>query len=65
MHSKHTKDIKIVYYGCSVHVLDLLGEDIYIPTLIEHIIFSYKIFCNKHLPAALYKQINCNRLKDF
>ncbi|CAG9814586.1 unnamed protein product [Phaedon cochleariae] len=57
MRKELIKDVDIIHYGCSAHILNLLAEDLDIPGVTEHILKAIKYFRNKHLPAAFYKEM--------
>lgn len=57
MRKELVKDVEIIHYGCSAHILNLLAEDLDIPGVTEHILKVIKYFRNKHLPAAFYKEM--------
>lgn len=46
----------IITYGCSAHILNLLGKDIDVPSLKDEVKKIIKYFKYTHFPAAKYKQ---------
>ena len=62
MRKELIKDIDIIHYGCSAHILNLLAQDLNIPGVTEHILKVIKYFRNKHLPAAFYKEMKGKKL---
>ena len=47
-----TPNMDITVYGCSVHMLNLLGEDVTPSDVIKHVKDINKYFRNHHKPLA-------------
>lgn len=50
------KDDKLIAYGCSAHLLNLLAQDLQIQGIKEHVTQIIKYFRNHHVPGSLYKE---------
>ena len=55
-------DSKVITYGCSAHILNLLCKDLQIPDVKEHVVQIVKYFRNNHLARAKFSQAGGNAL---
>lgn len=62
MRSELEKQIGIIQYGCSAHILNLLAKDLEIPSATSNIIKVIKYFRNKHVPSGLYRDAGGKKL---
>ena len=59
--AKMRRDLKekipneVLTYGCAAHLLNLLAQDVQIPSVKEQVVQIVKYFRKTHLPAARYK----------
>lgn len=53
---ENDKCTRIIAYGCSAHLANLLAQDLDIPDVKSHIVHIVKHVRNTHLPAAKYKE---------
>jgi hypothetical protein len=53
----HKDDDDLIVYGCSSHLLNLLGESLTSADVIKHIVEIQKYFRNHHSPSAWLKEI--------
>lgn len=47
------KETKVIQYGCSAHVFNLLAKDLEIPSVTDNILKVIKYFRNKRTPSGL------------
>lgn len=53
---------KVITYGCSAHILNLLCKDLQLQDIKEHVIQIVKYFRNNHLARAKFSQAGGNAL---
>ena len=59
---ENDKCTRIIAYGCSAHLANLLAQDLDIPDVKSHIVHIVKHVRNTHLPAAKYKEAGGKKL---
>ena len=52
------EDEDLIVYGCSSHMLNLLGQSVTQSAIIKHIVDIQKYFRNHHVPSALLKEMS-------
>ncbi len=60
--SELENELKLVTYGCTAHILNLLAHDPEIGNIKEHVVYMVKYFRNNHYVSARYRQEDGQRL---
>ncbi|XP_066983751.1 uncharacterized protein [Macrobrachium rosenbergii] len=59
---EHGNELKLVTYGCTAQILNLLARDLEIGNIKEHVVYIVKYFRNNHYASARYRQEGGQRL---
>ena len=53
---EQANELKLLTYGCTAHILNLLAHDLEIGNIKEHVVYVVKYFRNNHYASARYRQ---------
>ena len=58
---QNDSDLNLITYVCSVHLLNLLAEDLNIPNIKEQTLLIVNFFTNNHVENAKYREAGGNK----